>query len=92
MMVAYDPVDELRQAASRPGWLEGPNPWAAFWVDASVDLVIRSGGGPTLSEFVPLQAGYARLVFLETLFNDTTLEQFERLVHSYEATDLLYGE
>jgi undecaprenyl diphosphate synthase len=88
LLLAYDPMEELRTA------LQNASPSDRFWehltVSTPVDLIIRSGGSPLLSNFLPLQSGYARLCFLEKLFNDLTpgeirevLEQFSRLERKY---------
>ena len=65
---------------------------AALWVPQEIDLVIRTGGARTLSHFLPLQTGYARLVFLDQLFNDTTSEQFLDIIKDHEERRFLFGK
>lgn len=59
-LVAYSPAEELA-ARWRPGLDTMVELIPELWVPERVDLVIRTGGAPLLSDFLPLQSGYARL-------------------------------
>jgi len=63
-----------------------------LWVPEEVDLIVRSGGAETLSQFLPLQAAYARMAFLPSLFNDLTVGRVLDVVTEHERLTLLHGE
>jgi undecaprenyl pyrophosphate synthase len=60
----------------------------------SIDLIVRTGGAATLSEFLPIEARYAQLFFLPTLFNDFLPEELSDICDRYEAeaASFKYGE
>lgn len=60
LLIAYSPAEELA-ACWRPGLNAMNELITALWVPERVDLVIRTGGAALLSDFLPLQSGYARL-------------------------------
>lgn len=60
LLVAYSPAEELA-ACWRPDLKTMAGLVAELWVPERVDLVIRTGGPALLSDFLPLQSGYARL-------------------------------
>ena len=93
LCLAYDPFDELCQAAlkQRP-WQSKQDVLRDLWVPKEIDLVLRTGGAITLSQFLPIQTSYSRIVFLEKLFNDTTVEEVLRFITDHEERELLYGE
>jgi undecaprenyl diphosphate synthase len=67
LLANYNPWDEIVNACNRKQCDEIRT---AMWVPESLDLVIRTGTGQLLSNFLPLQSGYAELVFFEKYFND----------------------
>jgi undecaprenyl diphosphate synthase len=89
LCIAYDPVDEVN-AARRAS--NGDDLFRHLWVTSPVDLVIRTGGAQTLSNFLPLQCAYARIVFRDELFNDLDVDQLVSSVQDHERRELLYGE
>lgn len=60
----------------------------------TIDLVVRTGGAATLSDFLPIEARYAQLCFLPSLFNDFTPAELDEICDRYEAglPSLKYGE
>lgn len=62
-------------------------------VSRRVDLVVRTGGALTLSDFLPIDLRYAQLHFLPDFFNDYSVEQLMTLCDSHEiaARGLKYG-
>lgn len=86
LCVAYDPVDELSMAITA-----GSDWRAKLWVPTPVDLVIRTGGVKSLSDFLPLQAAYAQLYFLEDLFNDFGPSDLEQLLAHYQGAEPRMG-
>jgi undecaprenyl diphosphate synthase len=92
LVVAYDPVDEIihlchSSLAITPNQLR-----SRLWVPTPLDLVIRTGGAITLSDFLPLQASYARIRFLEVLFNDLSVEELMRIVEEHDASEHKFGQ
>jgi undecaprenyl diphosphate synthase len=58
-----------------------------------VDLIIRTGGEPHLSEgFMMWDAAYSQLYFTETLYPDFTPEEFEKAVMSYSKRERRFGK
>jgi undecaprenyl pyrophosphate synthase len=59
-----------------------------------IDLVIRTGGAITLSDFLPIESRYAQIYFLPTLFNDFTAKNLADLCDKHERKAALfkYGE
>lgn len=59
-----------------------------------IDLVIRTGGAITLSDFLPIESRYAQIHFLPMLFNDFTTNELETLcdLHERLILSLKYGE
>lgn len=64
-------------------YLEIPHP---------VDILIRTGGAQTLSGFMLPQLAFARLFFLNKLFNDLTVQEVKDIVGVYRECGLKYGE
>ena len=90
VLIAYNPLEEVLNAArSSKG---NGNFIECLWVPKPLDLVIRTGGAALLSNFLPLQAGYARLYFLDKLFNDVDLEDYKKILHSFQELTRKYGE
>jgi len=89
LCIAYDPWDEVRSAHALAG---SSNLFEHLWVTEPIDLIIRTGDAQTLSNFLPLQAAYARIVFRSELFNDLNVEDLLGEVKHHEGQRLLYGE
>jgi undecaprenyl diphosphate synthase len=75
LCIAYSPQDELNVALRTPLPNDANQLLERLWVPEPLDVVIRTSGVPLLSDFLPLQAGYARLYFLAELFNDVEVSQ-----------------
>lgn len=89
LLLAYDPLEEAIQAFNNC-----PDPGCFFkylWVPDPVDLVIRTGDAPLISNFLPLQSGFARLFFSEKLFNDFTSEDLAGVLRDFETLDRKFG-
>jgi undecaprenyl diphosphate synthase len=63
-------------------------------LESKIDLVVRTGGAITLSEFLPIESRYAQIYFLPELFNDLTVGKLIDLCDEYDAfcSSLKYGE
>lgn len=87
----YSSLDEIETAVERKkhkeesfvNYLEIPYP---------VDILIRTGGAQTLSGFMLPQLAFARLFFLNELFNDLTIQEIRDIVRVYREYRLKYGE
>ena len=87
----YSSLDEIEAAVERKkhkeesfvNYLEIPYP---------VDILIRTGGAQTLSGFMLPQVAFARLFFLDKLFNDLKVQEVSDIVDEYREYGLKYGE
>ena len=90
ILIAYNPIQEIAHAISKS------NPPTDFlkhlWVTTPLDLVIRSGGANLLSNFLPLQSGFARLIFRNELFNDLTIRDFKLILNEFSEIDRKFGD
>lgn len=90
LLLAYDPLEEIIQAMKA-----SENPARFFSnlrVTSPVDLIIRSGGAALLSNFLPIQSGFARLFFSDKLFNDLTIGDLDGILKDFAKTDRKFGE
>jgi undecaprenyl diphosphate synthase len=89
LCIGYHPADEISHALKT-----APKPEAFYnylWVKKPLDLIIRSGGANVLSNFLPLQSGYARLYFFNDFFNDLKNETIQQTIENYCNEVLKYG-
>lgn len=93
LCAGYDPLLELEAAYSEHcgSGLERDDFLSSLWVPYPLDFVIRTGGVRRLSNFLPLQAGYAEIKFLDELFLDTSLDDIERAFDQFAATPRRFG-
>lgn len=90
ILVAYNPVDEILEAISKS---ENSDEFLQhLWVTNPLDLIIRSGGANLLSNFLPLQSGYARLVFFNKLFNELTIRDLEQVLRDFANIERKFGD
>jgi undecaprenyl diphosphate synthase len=61
-------------------------------VKKPVDVIIRSGAANLLSNFLPIQSGFARLYFYDKLFNDLTVADVQSTYQKFIQQNLKYGE
>lgn len=88
LLAAYNPVDEIRQAVQKGG----TNFWNYLWVPEPVDIVIRTSGEHRASNFLPLQAGYAELFFLQKHINDLTEQDCRLVLDEYYKRNRRFGK
>lgn len=90
LLVGYNPLDEVNSALKKEG---GEIRIEDLWVKDKLDMVIRTAGGNVpLSNFLPLQSGYAQIFIVNELFNDFTLDQFDELYNKASKTVMLLGK
>ncbi len=78
LLIGYNPFDEINYAISHNN---GRISLTSLWVKEKVDLVIRTGGGNVaLSNFLPLQTGYAQILISNELFNDFSIPELDSLI------------
>jgi undecaprenyl diphosphate synthase len=91
LLTGYNPWDELENAIFRSKYSEEIKD--NLWVADNVDLIIRTGDVELLSNFLPLQSGYAELCFIPKLFNDITNNDIiDRLVSFPKSGKRLMGQ
>jgi len=89
LLIAYDPVEEILQAIRK---CADPAEFRShLWVTTPVDLIIRSGNAPLLSNFLPLQSGFARTLYLDQLFNEITPEMFSEILSDFQTIPRKFG-
>lgn len=89
LLLAYDPLEEIIEA-----FRAGKNHerfYEDLWINKPVDLVIRTGGANLLSNFLPLQCGYARLYCFDKLFNDFTSEDLDEVLTHFSMLQRKFG-
>lgn len=89
LCVAYNPLEEVLQAIESPQRDDFPN---NLCVKEPLDLVIRTSGANLLSNFLPLQSGYARLYWLEKLYPDVSIEDYESIYNDFIKLERKYGD
>lgn len=89
LVVNYDPFEELRQANILDRETEFQQ---SLWVPERLDVVFRTGGARTLSDFLPWQSGYAQVIFLDDLFNDVPIHLFREELNRLSELSLKHGE
>jgi len=90
LCIAYNPLEEITQAQQHTK--EKENFTDHLWVTKPLDLVIRTGDANLLSNFLPLQSGYARIFFSEKLFNDISWEEIAQWIIFYKELNRKYGD
>lgn len=89
LLAGYDPFDEIRQAlANRPARTLSLQ---RLLVPVSLDLVVRTANEHRISDFVPLQCGYAEFVFIDKLFQDVAAGDVRSAVRTYFARGRSFG-
>lgn len=63
-----------------------------LYIDSDVDLVIRTSGEKRTSSFLPLQADYAELVFIDDFWPDLTKEQFVEAINDFKKRERRFGK
>lgn len=56
----------------------------AHLLDTSIDLLVRTGGARTLSDFLPIELRYAQLYFMPQLFMDFTVDDLMAVCDEFE--------
>ena len=89
LCIAYNPIEELSRAISKSA--TSNEIIKNLWVKTPLHLIIRSGGANLLSNFLLLQSGFARLYFLDKLFNDLTINDIEHILYEFSLIERKYG-
>jgi len=90
LLVAYSPAEELADRWE-PGLTTMDLLVPKLWVPERVDLVIRTGGAALLSDFLPLQCGYARIWWTPASIVELTWEDIREEVSFTMASEALRG-
>ncbi len=88
LLVAYNPLEEIENAIRSN--IDG-NFLDDLWVKKPLDLVIRTSAN-LLSNFLPLQSGYARLFWIDKLFPEIETRDYERVYEEFIKIDRKYGD
>ncbi len=89
LLMGYNPLDEINRSKN----LYNPLKISDLEVDLPLELVIRTGGKPVrLSNFLPLQCGYANIEVFDKFFIDLSEEDILQTVNDYEKITPNYGK
>lgn len=90
LCINYDPHREIERAVLKAKEADG---LYVNYLDVKepVDIVIRTGGAKVISNFLAVQSGFARLFFLDKLFNDIKVEDITNILNTYSGFELKYG-
>lgn len=91
LLIGYSPFEEISHAlqTSQKSQIDITD----LWVPERVDLIIRTAGGPPLlSNFLPLQSGYAQICMVDKYFNDLREEELDRILEEAAKVKMLYGK
>ena len=89
LLTGYNPIDEINRSKN----LYNPLEISDLEVDIPLELVIRTGGKPVrLSNFLPLQCGYANIEVFDKYFIDLSEEDIFQTIKSYESVTPRYGK
>lgn len=88
-LIGYNPLDEINNALINHGTVCIDT----LSVPRCVDLLIRTAGGPTrLSNFLPLQCGYASIEMLDDKFLDVSCDNIISIIKRYKNIEPKYGK
>lgn len=90
LCIAYNPLEEIIQAQQLTK--ENESFTDHLWVTNPLDLIIRTGDANLLSNFLPLQSGFARIFFSDKLFNELSWEEIADWIAFYNQLDRKYGD
>jgi len=86
LLAAYNPWDELIHAVKNAKTLSEDDVKNNLWVPEDIDLVLRTGFGKLISNFLPLQSGYAEHVFIDKYFNDISLSDVFDAIEKFSSS------
>jgi undecaprenyl diphosphate synthase len=94
LLFAYDPYEELISCLINKSIkkINSENLIASLWIPLQLDMVIRTSGEYRLSNFLPLQSGYAEIITLPKLVNDITQQDLDECVNEYFSRKRRFGE
>jgi undecaprenyl pyrophosphate synthase len=87
LLAAYNPLEEISLASKNGEDVS----IGQLWVNLPLDMVVRTSGESRLSNFLPLQAGYAELVFTKKHLNDLKQEDFAKFLGTYHQRRRRFG-
>lgn len=85
----YNSFDEIENAK---GSYEKSSFLNRLKIKRPVNLMIRTGGAKVLSCFLLPQLAFARLFFVDKLFNDFSVDDYSDCINEYLGYELKYGE
>lgn len=89
ILAGYSPFDEINAALVEANGREIG--LSNLWVKDPLDLIVRTSGENRISNFLPLQASYAELVFLPNYLNDMTQQDMEFALEAYQKRARRFG-
>lgn len=90
LLLGYDPHDELSQAYET--WDRKTPVLPHLWVQEPLDLVIRTSGENRLSNFLPLQSGYAEYIFIDKHSTELSTTEINNCLQEYGKRQRRFGK
>jgi undecaprenyl diphosphate synthase len=81
--IAYDPIEDCRKVLEK----HDKRPF-----QSNIDLVLRSGGEKRSSGFFPLHILYSEWIYLDKLWPDITMKDFENSIEMFLKRDRRFGQ
>lgn len=88
--IAYCPYFEIERALSVYDFKGGVKD--SLLLKSPIDIVIRTGNQNCISNFMPLQSGYARLYFSDKLINDFNKKDLDLYLKDFNSTKRKFGK
>lgn len=89
LCVGYNPLREVLRAVSKSASPEALI--SNLDVPEPIDLVIRTGNANLLSNFLPIQSGYARIYVIKKLFPRVTVSDIDKIFKKFRKLNRKYG-
>ncbi len=90
LLAAYNPIDEIQIALNNS--IGSAIDINKLSVPEKLDLIVRSSGESRLSNFLPLQAGYAEIIIEQKHFNDITEEDVKKYLTEFQIRKRRFGK
>jgi len=92
-LINYDPLIDIKEACTKQNLEKTKLDLHNFsQVEEPVDLLIRTGSAKRISNFLPLHLGYSEFFFIEKLFIDTDINDFNNALEYFKKINRKFGK
>lgn len=85
-------AEEAKEGKLDPSKIDEKVISSHLWLDSAPDLVIRTGGEKRTSNFLPWQATYSELFFLEKFWPEIEKEDLVACINEFSARERRFGK